>query len=240
MQIIIKEYDKRDQEQIKDLFDLSFEKEGLLSIVKSSSFKFAYSAIAEDKLVGVVFGWSSSFHPYCTYFKILSNPLYALSGVVEKLLSKVESLETIDSPLQTSIWETSIHLKNVYEKSEFKEIRRTYMPILQVADFKEELVPFSEKDHMLKTLSEISSSNELMEKLVLLVKRNYEETHKANPVVVTGLEEWKNLVLANDVIVKGSFVFLDTCGNDILAYSFLHESEDEHSYELGWCGSSSS
>lgn len=239
MQIIIKEYNKRDQEQTKELLDLSFEEEGLLSILKSSRLKFAYSAFVEDKLVGVVFGWVSSYHPYCTYFKILSNPLYSQSDVVEKLLSKVESLETIDSPLQTSIWETSIHLKNVYMESEFKEIRRTYMPILEVSNFKEEIVQFSEKDQMLKTLAEISSNNELMEKLVYLVKRNYEETHKVNPAVAKGLEEWKSLVLKSDVIAKGSYVFLDTHGNDILAYSLLHESEDEHAYELGWCGSSS-
>ena len=240
MQIIIKEYQKRDHEQIKELLDLSFEEKGLLRILNSSSLKFAYSAFAEDKLVGVVFGWISSFHPHCTYFKILSNPLYSQSDVVEILLSKVEGLETIDSPLQTSIWETLINLKNVYTKNGFKEIRRTYIPILDVSDFKVENLPLSEKDHMLKSLAEISSNNELMEKLVLLVKRNYEETHKVNPAVAKGLEEWKSQVLGNDVIAKGSYVFLDTYGNDILAYSFLHESEDEHAYELGWCGSSGS
>lgn len=240
MQIIIKEYDKSDQEQLKELIDLSFEEEGLLNILKKSRFKFAYSAFSEEKLVGVVFGWVSSFHPYCTYFKILCNSLYVRGNVIEKLLTKVESLETIDFPLQTSIWETSINLKKIYEKSEFKEIRRTYMPTLQVSDFKEGAVRFSEKGHILKTLAEVSLNNELVEKLVLLVKKNYEETHKVNPVVTTGLEEWKNLVFSNDIIAKGSYVFLDPDGNDILAYSFLHESDEENSYELGWCGSSSS
>jgi len=235
------EYDKRDEVQLKELLDLSFEDEGLLNIVKNSKFKFAYSAFVKDKLVGVVFGWVSSFHPYCTYFRILSNPFYVMGDVEGKLLSKVESLGTIDFPLQTSIWETSVNVKNIYERIGFKEIRRTYMPTLQLSDFKEELVPFSdENNHMVKTLAEISSNNELMEKLVLTVKRNYEETHEVNPVVNVGLDKWKKLILANDIVINGSYVCLDTGRKNIVAYSFLHESDNENSYELGWCGCSSS
>jgi hypothetical protein len=240
LKIDIREYNKRDQEQLMELIDLSFEEEGLLNILKDSRFKFAYSAFAEDKLVGVAFGWKSSFHAYCTYFKILVNPLYTQSNVVEKLLSRVESLKTIDSPLQTSIWETSQQAKRVYEKSGFKEIRRTYMPTLRITDFKEKAVPYSEHSHILKSVADISTNNNLLEKLVLLVKRNYEATHKVNPVVTTGLEEWKSLVLSADLIGEGSYVFLDADEKDIIAYSFLHESDDENSYDLGWCGCSSS
>ncbi|HLR69629.1 MAG TPA: hypothetical protein VK105_21280, partial [Virgibacillus sp.] len=141
MQIIIREYEKIDQEQLKVLLDLSFEEEDLLSILNDSRYKFAYSAYANDELVGVAFGWISSFHPNCTYFKILSHPVYAYGDVIEKLLSKIESLEFIDYPLQTSIWETSLYAKGVYEQNGFKEIRRTYMPTLHLADFKETVVP---------------------------------------------------------------------------------------------------
>ncbi len=62
-----------------------------------------------------------------------------MTGVEEKLLGKIESLETIDLPLQTSIWETSVNIKELYDKNGFKEIRRTYMPTLQVYDLKEGL-----------------------------------------------------------------------------------------------------
>ncbi|WP_257125427.1 hypothetical protein [Bhargavaea cecembensis] len=137
MKIIIKEYDQKDEIQLKMLLDLSFGEEYLLSIVRNS--KFAYSAFDEERLVGVAFGWLSSFHPYCTYFRILCNPLYTMTGVEEKLLGKIESLETIDLPLQTSIWETSVNIKELYDKNGFKEIRRTYMPTLQVYDLKEGL-----------------------------------------------------------------------------------------------------
>ncbi|WP_438318639.1 hypothetical protein [Sporosarcina sp. FA9] len=238
MQILIKEYDKRDDEQLKELFDLSFVDEGLLNIIRKSKFKFAYSAFVKDKLIGMSFGWMSSFHPYCTYFRILSNPFYAMNDVEEKLLSKVESLGTMDLPLQTSIWETSINIKSIYERNGFKEIRKTYMPTLQVSNFKAELPYSDENNHMIKTLAEISLNKELMEKLALLVKRNYEKTHTVNPVVSTGLDEWKKMILANDVLLDGSYICLDAFGKDIAAYSFLHESESEDSYELGWCGHS--
>ncbi|MBU8567957.1 hypothetical protein KM914_16280 [Virgibacillus pantothenticus] len=239
MQIIIKEYDKTDAVQLKNLLDLSFEDEGLLSIVKNSKFKFAYSAFINDKLVGVIFGWESSFHPYCIYFRILSNLFYKMDDVEEKLLSKVESSVTIESPMQTSIWETSINVKNIYERNGFKEIRRTFMPVLKVSDFKEEVLPFNDKNnYMIKTLSEISPNNELMEKLSLVVRRSYEETHKENAVVDMEPDGWKKLILADDTVFDGSYLFLDTSGKKILAYSFLHESDVENLYELGWCGCS--
>lgn len=38
--------------------------------------------------------------------------------------------------------------------------------------------------------------------------------------------------------MHGSYVYLDTSGQEILAYSFLHESESAKTYELGWCGCS--
>lgn len=238
MQIIIKGYDKSDEVQLKSLSDLSFEDEGILNIVKNFKSKFAYSAFYENKLAGVIFGWVSIFHPYCTYFRILSNPFYGKYGVEEKLLTKVESLGIIDRPLQTSIWETAINLKNIYEENGFKEIRKTYMPTLQVADIKEEVQFSDENNHIIKTLAEISSNNDLMEKLMLVVKRNYEETHKANPVVNAELDEWKKLILANDTVINGSYVFLKAGGKEIIAYSFLHESDSENTYEFGWCGCS--
>lgn len=237
MQVIIKEYDKRDEHQLSGLADLSFEDEGVLNIVKNSTYKFAISAFVEDKLIGVSFGWISKFHPYCTYFRILSHPLYAESRVVEKLLAQVEGLGKDVFPLQTSIWETSINVRNIYECNGFKEIRRTYMPTLQVSDLKND-IQFDDEDHYtIKTLAEISSNHVLMEKLALLVKKNYEATHEVNPVVNAGLHEWKKLISENDIVRNGSYVYLEAGGSDIAAYSFLHESDEENAYELGWCGS---
>ena len=83
-------------------------------------------------VVGVFFAWGNNFHPYCTYFRIYTHPFYAELHIEEFLLNEIQKRENFKLPLQTSIWETSAHLKDYYEQNNFMEIRRTYMPILDV------------------------------------------------------------------------------------------------------------
>lgn len=72
--------------------------------------------------------------------------------------------------------------KNYYEQNNFMEIRRTYMPILDVRKIISiDIVPNS--NYHLQTLSNILSDNNLLEKLAYLVKEIYEQTHLANPVL---------------------------------------------------------
>lgn len=172
-------------------------------------------------------------HPYCTYFRILVHPLYRRLDIAEKLLSKVEKLR--NSTLQTSIWETSAHLKRLYMTNDFKEIRRTYMPHLKLADIQDEL-PYKSEKQEIKSLTEILSNDTLLEKLTFPVKRNYERTHVVNPVKELTLEKWKALILCDDLLADGSFVYLDKDEKNIIAYSFLHESDTKNTLELGWCG----
>src|SRR5699024_6642458 len=97
---------------------------------------------------------------------------------------------------------------------------------------------FKEKSDSSKTLEEISTNSELMEELTLLVKRNYEETHRVNPVVDAQVDEWQRLILTNDTVMMGSYIILDPVEDEVMAYSFLHESDNSDVYELGWCGCS--
>ncbi|MED3656292.1 hypothetical protein P4489_18630 [Heyndrickxia sporothermodurans] len=235
MQYIIKKYDNQEKEQLNQLLHLCFEDEYLLNIVGSSNLKFAYSAFCENKLVGFIIAWTSSFHPYCTYFRILSNPLYSKLKIEEKLLSTLEKLEEINFPIQTSIWETSVNLKRVYENNGFKEIRRTYMPKLTVSDIKEEL-PDCSNEYRIITLAEVLSNRKLMDRLTHVVKDNYEKTHIVNPVASVGVKKWRELIVSDDIIANGSFIYVDKNENNIIAYSFLHESDKKNSFELGWCG----
>lgn len=236
MDCCIRNYDSKDEGQIKKILDLCFEDEGLISILNSKKLMFAYSAFIDKELVGIVFGWSSNFHPYCTYFRLLSNPYYKAINIEGKLLSKVKEQEMLDFPLQTVIWESSFNLKCFYEDSGFIELRRTYMPILKLSDVNKELLLNRSEIYTVMTLGEVSLNHELMKKLILLVKRNYEHTHKVNPVANLGLEEWRKLILADDTLMEGSYIYIDISSMEIIAYSFLHKSEKEDSYELGWCG----
>src|SRR5690625_568193 len=181
MQIKIKQYKGQEREQLRELFNLNFEDEYLLDVLNGRSLNFAYSATLDDQLVGIAFAWTSSFHPHCTYFRILSNPFYHAYNIDEKLLSKVLELKTVELPLQTSFWESSYNMQKLYKDNGFSEIRRTYMPTLKVSSFSND-IPHGKKMHNVKNLNEILPNETITEQLILLVKRNYEQTHEVNAV----------------------------------------------------------
>lgn len=238
MQLTIKRYEAKEEEQLKQLLYFCFEEEVFINVINGSRLKFAFSALYENKLVGMVFAWTSSFHPYCTYFRILSNPFYNGLHIEEELVSKVHEQKIKTSPnlpLQTSVWETSVNLNRVYKNNGFREIRRTYMPNLKVSDVVH-CISYHSEEHKIITLAEILSDETLLEKLTLLVKRTYEKTHTLNPVGEIEIEQWKRMLLADDILSDGSYIYLDNDEKNIIAYTFLHESDRENSFELGWCG----
>lgn len=217
--------------QIKELIDLCHEDYYLLGILKSNKLVFKHTAYIEEKLVGVIMGWKSEFHPYCTYFRLLTNPFYSSNEIENKLFAK---LGKQNLPLQTSIWETAINLKQFYESNGFREIRRTYMPVLKVDSINDDLgIAY---DRLIKTLKEILINPTLKNKLLHFVRKTYEETHLDNPVADKSLKEWEELLL-DDVLIDGSLIYLDSLEQNIKAYSFLHKSAQPHTFELGWCGS---
>ncbi|OON61834.1 GNAT family acetyltransferase, partial [Klebsiella pneumoniae] len=146
----------------------------------------------------------------------------------------IQKRENFKLPLQTAIWETSAHLKDYYEQNNFMEIRRTYMPILDV----QKILPIKatlHSNYRVQTLSTILSNNNFFEKLAHLVKTNYEYTHLANPVASFSLETWQEMILADDVLLDESLLIINE-EHQIKAYSFLHTSEKDNTVELGWCG----
>lgn len=236
MPLTIREYEARDEDQVKQLLSLCSEEMALLNIIKESQLAFAYVAFTEDKLIGLSVVWTGDLHRECMYFRICSHPFYQRTGVEEKLLSMVETFNENHLPLQTSTWETSHYLNEFYRKSGFEEIRRTYTPTLNIADSLDHF-PIDQTSGEIITVTGMLADKSLMEELVTLVKRNYEYTHQANPVKKMELAEWRKLVLANDLIAEGSYVYLDESQENIVAYSFLHQSDTKKSLELGWCGS---
>ncbi|MGN5651633.1 GNAT family acetyltransferase [Bacillus sp. Brlt_9] len=232
--LVIEKYSSSHELQVKQLIDLYNEESYLFHLLRDNITKCAYVAYCKKDVVGVFFTWNSNFHPYCTYFRIYTNPFYSELHIEQFLLNEIQKRENFKLPLQTSIWETSAHLKSYYEERNFTEIRRTYMPILDV----QKIIPIGttlHSDYNVQNLSNILSNNSFFEKLAHLVKTNYEDTHLANPVASFPLETWKEKILADDVLLDGSFVMIDE-ENKIIAYSFLHTSEKDNTVELGWCG----
>lgn len=235
MKLTIREYEAEDEGQLKQLLSLCSEDDTILNIINNPKLAFAYVATIQDRLVGLTLAWTSDVHADCMYFRIFSNPFYNRLGIEAKLFSLVEKCNKGHLALQTSTWETFCHLNEFYRKNGFKEIRKTYTPRLTIADTIDHL-PIGQTNEKIITLTAMLSDDKLMEKLVTLVKKNYENTHQANPVKMMELTAWRKLILANDLIVDGSYIYLDKLNENIIAYSFLHQSDTKESLELGWCG----
>ncbi|RDI41102.1 hypothetical protein [Falsibacillus pallidus] len=237
MQFTIKKYETKYEKQLIEILQARSEDENILQMLKSPSCKIAYGVFVEAELAALFFGWTGRFHPFCLYFRIVVSPSQDETETAEQLLAWVQEQEKMELPLQTSLWETRHELIKAYEKMGFEEIRRTYMPRLKVGD----AAPPRASTHVdlkIKTLKEIMLDEPLMNKLARLVKTNYENTHLANPVAQMEIDDWKKLILADDTLLDGSYICLDERGGEIAAYSFLHDSEEDDAYELGWCGES--
>ncbi|MBS9802140.1 GNAT family acetyltransferase [Bacillus toyonensis] len=220
--------------EVRKLIDLYNDEYSPLNLLRNNKANCAYAAYYNKDIVGTFIAWNSDFHPYCTYFRIYTNPFYSTLHIEQFLFTEIQKREQLNLPIQTSIWETSAHLKAYYEQNNFIEIRRTYMPLLDVRKIVSiDIVPNSH--YHLQTLSNIVSNNNLLEKLAYLVKENYEQTHLANPVASFPLQTWKEMILADDMLLDGSFLIIGE-ENEIIGYSFLHTSEKDNTLELGWCG----
>lgn len=233
MGITIRNYKKKDKGKLKKLMTICSE-EHLINLVDSSNLKLAMTVFAEDLLVGSMIVWTNNFHPYCTYFKILIHPQYFETEIAEKLLSKLDELGGMKLPLQTSIWESAINLKILYENRGLKEIRRTFLTKLKTTDF--ENYPLINENVKIKSFQEIVTNEFLFENLTGLVKRNYQQAHLVNPVADKELSVWKRLILSEDIDLNGSYILLNNEESDILAYSLFHIPEELDTMEFGWCG----
>ncbi|MGG5738173.1 MULTISPECIES: GNAT family acetyltransferase [Bacillus cereus group] len=232
--LVIEKYSRSNELKIKQLIDLYNEESYLFNLLQDNKTKCAYVAYYKKDVVGIFFAWNSNFHPYCTYFRIYTKPFYSGLHIEQFLLNEIQKRENFKLPLQTSIWETSAHLKAYYEEHNFTEIRRTYMPILDL----QKIILTNQilnLNYHLQTLSNILSNNSLLKKLAHLVKMNYEQTHLANPVASFPLETWQKMILADDILLEGSFLIIDE-ENEIIGYSFLHTSKKDNTLELGLCG----
>lgn len=238
MSVLTREYNEIDEKQLENLLFLCGDNKKIFSIVRSKTYKFAYVAFIQDELVGICVGWENTFHPSCIYFRIVSHPFYEKAGVNEALLYKIERLESVNKPLQTSIWDHVEKSNNIYERARFEVIRKTYLPTLSISSIEFNKYATIDDDFALQTLEEVMVDDAMIKQLTMLVRSNYEASHRVNPVVTAPLDEWKKRIFADDTIVEGSYLYVDQMKKEIVAYSFLHESDEVHMYELGWCGCS--
>lgn len=194
-----------------------------------------YEAYEKETLVGLITAWKSEFHPYCTYFSMVTKPHIGFE-IESVLIEALYNFKEIELPLQTSIWESSYRLKIFYEKSGFIEVRRTYSPLLKTSniDCKQVFPEFNEQDICIQDLNRIGDDKELKFKLINLVRDNYEKIHTVNPVGVHSFKKWEELIFNEDTVQGGSYIILKD--SEIQAYSLLHYSNTPNQFEFGWRG----
>jgi|GEM_PF-1191186 len=194
-----------------------------------------FEAYDNQFLVGLITAWKSEFHPYCTYFAMVTKPHtgFEIESILIEALYKFKEIEL---PLQTSIWESSYRLKTFYEESGFLEVRRTYSPLLRTSkiDCKQVFPEFNGQETYIKDINSIGNHQELKFKLINLVIENYKKSHIVNPVGVHSYEKWEELIFNEDTILNGSYMVLKE--HEIYAYSLLHYSDTPNQFEFGWRG----
>ncbi|WP_042225094.1 hypothetical protein [Oceanobacillus manasiensis] len=224
-------------EEVKDIPEwIRKEDEGkeLLNIVVTSSYQHAFTAWENNALVGILVSWYNQFHPHCTYIKIMSNSKTDDELVVGALMNRLKQKE-VKYPLQTSLWESSIEHRNTLKAYGFMEIRRTYLPCLNSEQIIGKPVLNLENAYLL-SLTEVKENITLRDELINLVKSNYERSHMVNPVATLNISDWEELIFAEDLIERGSYLAIEKGSQKLLAYSFLHHSTEQDRVELGWCG----
>ncbi|MEN2767858.1 hypothetical protein [Ornithinibacillus xuwenensis] len=234
MTIIMKEYNQEQVEKLKQLISVSSLETDEINIV-NQPYKYAYSAFHQNEMIGLIVAWKSSFHPHCTYFRVIHHPEY--TNLVDELITEMEeNLHEDEYPLQTVVMENT-YLDRYYATNSYQVARKTYLPSVLVSLCHAEGIELPE-NRLIMSLDGISTNPNLVQKLINLVKSVYEQTHLINPVAELELATWRKMIFAEDTIMLGSYVCLDEKGDDIVAFSLLHESDKPKTIELGWCGSS--
>lgn len=223
-----------DERKWKHFIEMYAEDDDLVDLSKHSQTVFAYAAMEGEAIIGALFAWTSTYHPFCTYVRVVIDPATDYGVIGKELVMIALEHPDVQLPLQTSIWETSTELKVFYESYGFSEVRKTMLPALDVADL--HVQQQKKSIYHLKTVDGLLDNEPMINQFTRLVKKHYEQTHLDNPIVDLPLIDWKKLILSDDLIKNASFVYVDREGH-IVAYSCLHFSEREDTVELGWCGS---
>lgn len=182
----------------------------------------------QSVITGFCVAWKQAFHPNCTYIAIACEE----RELFFKLLQQLEYKKNIDYPLQTSVWDPSSSLHNLYMVNNFKEVRKTIEPSLNLSDvFNAEEGTYP---GLVKSFEDIKKDSELSRRIVELAKNTYESTHSINPPGIHSFDTWKSLVFEDDVNLKGSLAIIEN--DEVLAFAILHHSEVDNRIEFGWRG----
>jgi GNAT superfamily N-acetyltransferase len=202
--------------------------------------RFFRTLVAEEDGATIGFGsaWINGFHPHALYVSVNMHPAWRGRGAGTRLLEALDALNSTRLPLQACTWATSAAGVRFLERHGFQLVRRTYEPVLHIADVdRDAFRSFGDRcaDHgyTLASLADLMQEPHHQEKLALLLCEVFTATHGINPPRPMDLHGWIDVLRNDPPSEVGSYVALH--GVEYIAMSTVHQDEPDR-LSLGWRG----
>lgn len=202
--------------------------------------RFFRTVVSEEggRPVGFGSAWTNPFHPHALYVSVNVHPAFRGRGFGTHLLEALTSLNTRRLPLQGCLWETSGDGVRFLKRNGFVEIRRTWNPILHVADVDiDALHRFedccTQHGYTIVSLASLAQSIDHEAKMAALLAEVYTRTHCSNPPRRMEIQGWVDLLRSDPPTQEATFLALQ--GTQCVGMSAAYR-EDPDRLALAWAG----
>ncbi|OWA33650.1 hypothetical protein B9G55_20090 [Saccharibacillus sp. O16] len=203
----------------------------------------AFIVRSHSGIDGIALLWQKGFHPLGRYLNLYLRPDQQDLRVAEALMEVVQA-EAGGRAIQVLFRENELLAVDFYTRFGFAEMRRTYMPHLDLAKVKltaaeEQGAAIRDDCLHIRSFAELQGNEAALNGLAQRMRASYEKAHEGNPPQPYPLTVWRTFSEADDLWAEGSFAALNAQGDEVLAFASLHKGEAEHEAELGWMGAES-
>jgi GNAT superfamily N-acetyltransferase len=202
--------------------------------------QFLRTVVAEDggRTVGFGTAWTNPFHPHALYVSVNVHPAMRGQGFGSQLLEALEQFNTRRLPLQGCTWETSVAGVRFLEQRGFVPVRRTWEPILDVADVDvDALSHFEERcvdlGYAILNLTDLVDRPDHEAKMAALLAEVYTATHSINPPRTMALQGWIDRLREDPPVNEATALAVQ--GDRYVALSAAHPDAPE-SLTITWAG----
>lgn len=202
--------------------------------------RFRCTLVAETDGAPVGFGsaWTNPFHPHALYVGVNVHPRYQGRGLGTQLLDALVRSGPGHLPLLGSTWEHSASGVHFLQRRGFTEVRRTWEPVLHLAEVAADLYADCEArcaslGYTIVPLSDLSRLPGGTERLAALLAEVYEAAHAVNPPRTMDLGGWVALLHRDPPDPEASFI---ACHRGRLAAMSAAHADLDHGLIISWQG----